>query len=76
MDSKEYVSSTSEEDEIVAVTLPLRDYKIMRELIEERRSLNWLGKWFKHFLLVAAGGFIALMTFGDSIKQWMLRALQ
>lgn len=65
-------NSTEEDDTRVVVTMTKKDYMILRGMIEERRSLNWLGKWMTNILFVAIGGFLGLVAFGDAIKQWIL----
>ena len=50
----------NKEDQIITVQLPLKDYKTMRELIEERQAVDGLRKiaakifWF-------AGGILSLV---------------
>lgn len=65
-------NSTEDDDTRVVVTMTKKDYMILRGMIEERRSLNWLGKWMTNILFVAIGGFLGLVAFGDAIKQWIL----
>lgn len=60
-----------DKDEIINVTLPKQDYVIMREIIERQKSLNWIGKYFRNVLFVAAGGLLTLVAFGDQIKRFL-----
>lgn len=64
-----------EKDEIINVTLPKQDYVIMREMIERQKSLNWIGRYFRNVLFVAAGGLITLVAFGDQIKKFLISFL-
>ena len=60
-----------DKDEIINVTLPKQDYVIMREIIERQKSLNWIGKYLRNVLFVAAGGLLTLVAFGDQIKRFL-----
>lgn len=57
------------DDEIVNVQLPLRDYRIMREMIDERQAMQGLKKlltkifWFAGGLLGVLGVVEILKTF-------------
>ncbi len=60
------------EDIIIEVKLPLKDYKVMREIIEERQAMKgmkrWLnGKvfWLAGCVLTALGLFEAFRRFGE-----------
>ena len=59
---------TDKQDEVINVTLPKQDYIIMREMIEKQKSLNWIGKYVRNILFVAAGGLLTMMALGDQIK--------
>lgn len=59
----------TKDDEIVNVQLPLRDYKVMREMIDERQAMQGLKKllskifWFAGGLLAVVGAVEALKAF-------------
>ena len=57
------------QDEVITVTLSRADYETLRDMITRQQSLSWLGKWLKNVLLVAIGGIITLIAFGDQIRQ-------
>lgn len=59
---------TQIEDEVINVTLPKADYEILRDMITKQKSLNWIGKYIRSVLLVAVGGIVTLISFGDQIK--------
>ena len=40
------------DDEIIEVKLPRKEYKIMREIIEERQAMNGLRKWLTTKVLI------------------------
>ena len=58
------------EDEIIEVKLPMRDYKILREVIEREKTWNWITKWLKSgFMWTVIGTIIILLTFWEQIKK-------
>lgn len=57
----------TDDDEIVTVTLPRKDYLVLREMIEQRNSLNWIGKYFTNVLFVLAGGILTWIAFGEQV---------
>lgn len=65
----EDTKATSPGDEVIDVRLPMKDYLIMKEMIERQRALNWFGRWMRNVGLVAVGGFITLVVFWDHIKR-------
>lgn len=56
------------QDEVINVMLPKQDYNVLRDMIDKQKSLNWVGKWFRGFLFVTAGGLLTLLALGDQIK--------
>jgi len=56
-------------DDVINVTLSVADYETLRDMIVRQQSLNWIGKWIRNVLLVAIGGILTLVAFGDQIKQ-------
>ena len=64
-----------DEDEIVTVTLPRKDYLVLREMIEQRNSLNWIGKYFTNVLFVLAGGVLTWIAFGEQVLKAIKMAL-
>jgi 5-bromo-4-chloroindolyl phosphate hydrolysis protein len=65
------IHDVTKDDEIVEVRLPLRDYKIMREMIEERQAMNGMKKlltkifWIASGLLSLLGLFEVFRRFGE-----------
>lgn len=55
-------------DEVITVTLSRADYETLRDMITKQQSLSWLGRWLKNVLLVAIGGVLTLIAFGDQIR--------
>ena len=56
------------DDEIINVTLSKADYEILRDIITKQKSLNWVGKYIRSVLFVAASGILAAITCGDQVK--------
>ena len=57
------------EDTIIEVKLPLKDYKIMRELIEERQAMNGLRKWFTNRVLWLVGGLLSSLGLFEAFRR-------
>lgn len=51
------------EDEVINVTLPSRDYALLRELIDERRAMTTFKRWIQMSLIVIVGS-VAVKVFG------------
>jgi hypothetical protein len=45
----------TEEDRLVTVQLPFKDYKVMREIIAERQAMSGLKKIIERFFWIAGG---------------------
>ena len=56
------------EDEVVEVKLPRKDYKIMRELIEERQAMNGMKVILARVFWVA-GGLLSLLGLFELFKR-------
>jgi len=65
-----YEFKNNDDDEIIDVRMPKRDYEIMRDMINKQKALNWVGKWFKQVGFVAAGGIVTVFVMWDSIKSF------
>lgn len=50
-----------EGDEIVSVSLPLKDYQVMRELIAERQAMRGLKRWLTHGILWILSSIVAFV---------------
>ena len=62
----------NDEDRIIDVRLPVRDYKIMREVIEERRLMQGLSKKVAKVLsfVAAVAAALGLLEIGRRIGWW------
>lgn len=59
----------NKDDEIIAVNLPRKDYKILREVIERERTYTWFKAYMRSWWVWAlAGGVITVLTLGDKIN--------
>jgi hypothetical protein len=45
----------TEDDKLVTVQLPIKDYKVMREIIAERQAMSGLKKIIERFFWIAGG---------------------
>lgn len=61
--------SDQNEDIIIEVKLPLRDYKVMREMIEERQAMHGLRKWISSRLIWAAAGMITIVGGIEALRR-------
>lgn len=62
---------TSEEDDVVVhISLPRKDYKILREIIEERQAMNGLKNWITTRLFWLASGVLALFGVYEAFKRF------
>lgn len=57
------------EDEVIEVKLPRKDYKIMRELIEERQAMNGMKVILARVFWVA-GGLLSLLGLFELFKRF------
>ena len=57
------------EDEVIEVKLPRKDYKIMRELIEERQAMNGMKVILARVFWVA-GGLLSLLGLVELFKRF------
>lgn len=63
--------SDPSDDEVIIVELPRKDYKIIRQIIEERQAMNGIGKimtrvfWFAGGLLGIVGLFEVFRRLGE-----------
>lgn len=63
------LDASQKDDEVISVTLSRSDYITLREMIAKQKSLTWIGKYIRNIVLVAAGGVLTLVAFGDTIKR-------
>lgn len=67
------MNELTKEDEIVTVQLPLRDYKQLREMIDERQAMAGMKKLLNKIFWVAAG-LLSILGVVEILKQlnWKL----
>lgn len=64
-----------EDDEVIDVRMPRSDYKIMREMIADRKSTNYVMRRVKNFSLWLSGVIAAWFFLGDKIITLMKKLL-
>lgn len=56
-------------DEIIVVSIPRKDYEILRDMIERERALSWTKNQIRSFWVWAlAAGVLGLWALGDRIS--------
>ena len=60
------------EDDVIDVRMPRKDYEIMRDMINKQKALNWVGRWVKQVVFVAAGGILTVIALWDWIKKFAI----
>lgn len=60
----------TKDDEIIEVKLPRKEYKIMREMIEERQAMNGLRKWLTTKVFWFAGGIMAVLGVFEAFRRF------
>lgn len=58
------------EDIIIEVKLPLKDYKIMREIIEERQAMNGMRKWLSTKVFWLVGGILSCLGLFEAFRRF------
>lgn len=59
--------SESNTDDVIIVTLPKRDYDVLRQVIDNHKGINWFCKYVKTFIMVFIGVVISFLTMGEQI---------
>lgn len=60
----------TKDDEIVEVKLPLKELKIMREMIEERQAMNGLRKWLTNRVFWLGGGILTVLGVFEAFRRF------
>lgn len=58
------------EDTVIDVRLPYKDYKIMREIIEERQALHGLKRWIQSRVLWLVGGALSVLGLVEAFRRF------
>lgn len=58
------------DDEVIEVRLPRKDYKVMREMIEERQAMNGLRKWLTTKVFWFAGGLLTILGLFEAFRRF------
>ena len=57
------------DDDVIDIKMPRRDYKIMREMIEERQAMRGLKRWISGKLLFVIGSLLAVTGLLEALKR-------
>ena len=60
----------TKDDEIIEVKLPRKEYKIMREIIEERQAMNGLRKWLTNRVFWLGGGILTVLGVFEAFRRF------
>lgn len=61
--------SENHEDVIIEVKLPLKDYKILRDMLDERQAMNGLKKWISSRIIWVAAGVITMVGAFEALRR-------
>lgn len=60
------------DDEVINVSMPRKDYKMLREMIERERTYSWLKNYLRSLWVWAfAGGVLVMIALGDRISEFL-----
>lgn len=60
----------SKDDQVIQVTIPLKDYKVLREMIAERQAMNGLKLWLSSRVFWLAGGLLSVLGLIEAFKRF------
>lgn len=60
-----------EDDEVVTVTLPRKDYDYLRRMIDRDKSVSVVWAYVRNVLIVAAAGLVTLAAAWEHVIRWM-----
>lgn len=61
--------SENREDVIIEVRLPLKDYKMLRDMLDERQAMNGLKKWISSRIIWVAAGVITMVGAFEALRR-------
>jgi hypothetical protein len=61
------MTNFSEDDEVINVQMPKGDYKVLREMIKDRKNQSWVWKKLTTFSLTLSGVIASWIFLGESI---------
>lgn len=61
--------SENSEDVIIEVRLPLKDYKMLRDMLDERQAMNGLKKWISSRIIWVAAGVITMVGAFEALRR-------
>lgn len=60
------------EDDVIYVRMPIRDYKIMRDMIDERKAMSGLKKWVSTRIVFVVGTLLSIVGLIEAFKRLSL----
>lgn len=60
----------NKDDEVIVVSLPLKDYKIMREIINERKAMDGIKLWFTSRVMWIVGGILSFVGLVEAFRRF------
>jgi len=63
------MNERSDLDVIIEVKIPLKDYKILRDMIEERQAMNGLRKWLTTRVFWFTGGLLTILGIFEAVRR-------
>jgi len=64
------MNERSDLDVIIEVKIPLKDYKILRDMIEERQAMNGLRKWLTTRVFWFTGGLLTILGLFEAVRRF------
>lgn len=64
------MTDPTKDDEVIVISLPRKDYKIMREMIAERQAMNGLRLWVQSRIFWAVGGILSVLGLIEAFRRF------
>lgn len=61
---------SDEQDQIIDVRLPRKDYLILREIIDDRSAVRGLRRWLQDKVFWLAGGVLTILGCYETFRRW------
>lgn len=59
-----------DQDEVITVTLPRKEYEMLREILEERQAMRGLKKFLQTKVFWLAGGVLTCLGIYQIMRNW------
>jgi len=64
------MNERSDLDVVIEVRMPLKDYKLLRDMIEERQAMNGLRKWLTTRVFWFTGGLLTILGLFEAVRRF------